>query len=165
MLTRSHSPWSVICTVALFGLLAGSCKSGEEAFIGDRLLSLCNEAYWICDVPAGCVLDEKHYVEGVFPGVRRVVVVTKKQDQDVQVRLYLDVMESPGTELLVQLYEPDCTLNPDLGQAHLVDVDLFEKAGDDRTLLFDLTALQQGEHLLEIYSDANMDYLLVIDKS
>jgi hypothetical protein len=153
------------CCLPLIAALFWSCKSAEDAFIGDRLLSLCNEAYWICDVPAGCVLDEKHYVEGVFPGVRRVVVVTEKEDVDVQVRLFLSKMDAPGTELLVQLYEPDCTVNPDLGQAHLLDVDLFDKAGDDRTLLFDLNVVQIGEHLLEIYSDASMEYLLVIDKS
>lgn len=140
-----------------------SCKSPEDAFVGDRLLSLCDEAYWICDVPAGCVLEEDEYVEGVFPGVRRVVVVTEQEDVDLQVRLFFRKMEAPGTELLLQLYEPDCTVNPDLGQAHLVDVDLFKEAGDDRTLAFDLTALQIGEHLLEIYSDSSVEYLLLVD--
>ena len=155
----------------LIAILAGvvvastlcSCKSPEDAFIDDRMLSLCDEAYWICDVPAGCVLDGDEYVEGVFPGVRRVVVVTDTEDVDLQVRLFFRKMEAPGTELLVQLYEPDCTVNPDLGQAHLVDVDLFDKAGDDRILSFDLTALQIGEHLLEIYSDSSVEYLLIAD--
>jgi len=148
---------------AIFAVTLCSCKSPEDAFIGDRLLSLCDEAYWICDVPAGCVLEEDEYVEGVFPGVRRVVVVTETEDVDVQVRLFFRTMEAPGTELLVQLYEPDCTVNPDLGQAHLVDVDLFDKAGDDRIIAFDLTALQIGEHLLEIYSDSSVEYLLIAD--
>jgi hypothetical protein len=148
---------------ALVVAASSSCQSPEEAFIGDRLLSLCDEAYWICDVPAGCVLGNNQYVEGVFPGVRRVVVVTEKEDIDVQVRLFFRTMEAPGTELLVQLYEPDCTVNPDLGQAHLVDVDLFSKAGDDRILAFDLTALQIGEHLLEIYSDSSVEYLLIAE--
>jgi hypothetical protein len=166
MSTATNNRYSITLAilVALAGAIAvSSCKSPEDAFIGDRLLSLCDEAYWICDVPAGCVLSEDEYVEGVFPGVRRVVVVTEKEDVDLQVRLFFRKMEAPGTELLVQLYEPDCTIIPDLGQAQLVDVDLFEKAGDDRILAFDLTALQIGEHLLEIYSDSSVEYLLIVD--
>jgi len=140
-----------------------SCKSPEEAFIDDRMLSLCVEAYWICNLPAGCVLEGDEYVEGIFPGVRRVVVVTEKEDVDVQVRLFFATMEAPGTELLVQLYEPDCTINTDLGQVDLVDVDLFEEAGDDRILSFDLNAQQIGEHLLEIYSDSSVEYLMIAE--
>jgi len=150
---------------ALVGALVASslcsCKSPAEAFIDDRMLSLCDEAYWICDFAAGCVLEGDEYVEGIFPGVRRVVVVTEKEDVDVRVRLFFNKMEAPGTELLVQLYEPDCTVNPDLGQVDLVDVDLFDEAGDDRVLTFDLAAQQTGEHLLELYSDSSVEYLLI----
>jgi hypothetical protein len=161
-----ETKWAtVVFTLALSLVCLLSCKTGEEAFVGDRLLSLCDEAYWICGVAAGCVLNQKHYVEGVFPGVRRVVVVTKKANAKVQVRLFFSNTESPGTELLVQLYEPDCTVYPDFGQAHLIDVDLFDEAGDDRTLVFNLEALEIGEHLLEIYSDASIEYLLVVDLS
>jgi hypothetical protein len=141
-----------------------SCKSAEEAFIDDRMLSLCDEAYWICDVAAGCVLEGDEYIEGIFPGVRRVVVDTEEEDVDIRVRLFFSKMEAPGTELLVQLYEPDCTINPDLGQVDLVDVDLFDEAGDDRILTFDLAAQQIGEHLLEIYSDSSVEYLLIADE-
>ena len=141
----------------------GGCLTGEEEFVDGRLLDLCNEGYWICNTPAGCVLDHEHYVEGVFPGVRRVVVATEQADEDVRVRLYFSRMRAPGTELLVQLYESDCTLDPERSRAHLLDVDVFDEAGDDRTLMFDLTARQPGEHLLEIYSDASADYLLTAD--
>jgi len=167
MITLRGNTKGLTALAAVVGLLVSwslcSCESPEDAFIGDRLLSLCNEAYWICDVPAGCVLEDHEYVEGIFPGTRRVVIVTEKEDVDVQVRLFFSKMEAPGTELLVQLYEPDCTVNPDLGQVDLLDVDLFEEAGDDRILAFDLTALQIGEHLLEIYSDSAVEYLLIAD--
>ena len=71
-------------------------------------------------------------------------------------------MQSPGSELLVQLYEADCTLNTRVNRAILTDVDVFEEAGDDRKLVFDFTAEQEGEHLIEIYSDTSADYLLKV---
>ena len=71
-------------------------------------------------------------------------------------------MEAPGTELIVQAYEPGCTLNTEKSQAHMEDVDIFKKAGDDRVLQFDLFAQEAGEHLIEVYSDASADYLVVV---
>lgn len=146
-------------------VLLSACQTAEEAFIGDRLLEICDESYYICNVAAGCVLDKNHYVEGVFPGVRRVVVATEEPDTSLRVRIFFNTMESPGSELLAQIYEPDCsTLNPDLARAHLQDVDLFEEAGDDRSLIFELDAVEEGEHLLAIYSDAAAEYLLIVEK-
>ncbi|MCP4606126.1 MAG: hypothetical protein GY847_37375 [Proteobacteria bacterium] len=140
-----------------------SCQTAEDAFIGNRLLTLCGDAYWICNVPSGCVLDDDHYSKKVFPDTHRVVIATEEPELEIRVRLFLSKMESPGTELLVQLYEPDCTQDINLARAHLTDIDLFEEAGDDRMLIFDLMAMQEGEHLLEIYSDASAEFLLIVE--
>ena len=154
---------------AIFALLAlpilPACQTAEEEFVDGRLKSICDEAYWVCNVPTGCVLDDDRYVEGRFPGDRRVVVETDAQDADVQVRLFFSTMQAPGTELLVQLHDANCTLDPQLGRAHLKDVDIFHEAGDDRVLIFDLTTQRSGEHLLEIYSDASAEYLLVVEQN
>ena len=72
-------------------------------------------------------------------------------------------MEAPGTELLVQMFEPNCTMGTANSRAVLTDVDLFEEAGDDRTIIFELSVLDDGEHLVEIFSDASATYLLVIE--
>lgn len=152
---------SFLAVVAIVPVLS-SCQTPEETFIGSRLLSTCDDAYWICNYAAGCVLDGHHYVEGSFPGTRRVVVVTEKDDVKVKVRLFLSTERSPGTEILVQMHEPNCTIDPIAARAQLVDVDIFEEAGDDRTLTFELQAFEQGEHLLEIFSDASVEYLLIV---
>ena len=141
-----------------------ACETAKEAFVGDRLLDVCDEAYWICNYPTGCVIDQDHYVEGVFPGVERLVVETEEPETELKVRMFLSEMKSPGTELLVQVYEADCTLNEDLAQAHLIDIDLFEEAGDDRMLSFDFKVLEPGEHLVELYSDSSAGYLLYINQ-
>ena len=152
--------WLLIAQVVLG---SASCETAEEVFVGDRLAKLCDESYWVCNVSTGCVLDNDHYVEGVFPGTRRIVITTQEVEQDIRVRIYFRTQESPGTEILVQLYEPNCIVNTALARENLVNVDLFEEAGDDRMLIFELTALEEGEHLLEIYSDASAEYLLVVE--
>jgi hypothetical protein len=154
---------NILIIYLIFGFVLASCETAEEEFIGRRILAMCDDAYYICNRPTGCVLDNKHYVEGLFPGERRVVISTEESDVDLRVRLFLKTMRSPGTEIWIQLYEPDCSMDTHFGREHLVDVDLFKEAGDDRMLIFELKASEEGEHLLEIYSDASTEYLLVVE--
>ena len=144
-------------------LSMASCLTAEEEFVQDRLYSICDEAYWHCSLPTGCILDSDHYVDGQFPGVRRVVVETDRNDVDVQVRIFIGDALSGGTEMLVQLYEADCSLDRNLGKKQLIDVDLIEKAGDDRVLTFNLHVMQEGEHLLEVYSDMTAKFLMIAE--
>jgi hypothetical protein len=145
-------------------LPALSCQSGAEAFVDGRGLSICDEAYQICDVPAGCVLDRDHYVEGAFPGSRRFVVVTEERDVRIILRIFFDSQVAPGTRLLVHALEPDCSMDPDKAEAVMENVDIFKKAGSDKMLEFDLEVAETGEHLVEITSDAATEYLLTVDQ-
>jgi hypothetical protein len=150
--------------IGLFSILTMlSCETAEEAFIGDRINNVCVDAYVVCHRPTGCVLDSDHYVEGVFPGMRRVVIETEEPDIKLSVRMFFSTTQSPGTELLIQLKEPNCIVDIYHGREHMQDVDLFHEAGDDRTLMFELFSGREGEHLLEIYSDAAAEYLLIVE--
>ena len=159
---RVHYFTSVLLSSLLMGIICTACETGEEAFVDDRLHMPCQQAYHICNLPASCVIDKNHYVEGVFPGARRLVVKTERRDVKLDVKLYISTMEAPGTEIIVQASEPDCTLDTVKARDHRVDIDLFEEAGDDRTLGFNLEVADKGEHLLEIYSDASAEYLLLV---
>jgi hypothetical protein len=44
------------------------------------------------------------------------------------------------------------------------DVDVFEEAGDDYVIIFDLPAETPGDHLVELYSDCASDYLLIAEQ-
>lgn len=153
----------VLASTLALGVLLSGCLTAEEEFIDDHLLDQCNDSYPSCNQPTGCILDKDHYVEGVFPGVRRVVVVSEEINTEFSVRIFLRTEKASGTELLVNLYETDCSINPDDGRVNLLDVDIFDEAGDDRMLVFDLNVFQKGEHLLEIYSDASAEYLLIAE--
>ncbi len=142
----------------------GGCPSAEDTFKQGLLPTLCDESFYVCNVSAGCVLEEDYFLEGVFPGTRRVILVTDEPDTDLRVRIFLKDMMSPGTEFLLQIYEPNCTLDTYHSRIYMADTDLFDEAGDDRTLDLDLQALDPGEHLLEMYSDASTGYLLTVER-
>jgi len=102
-------------------------------------------------------------VSGTFPGARRVVV-NHPEPGPFRVMLYLTETTSPGTELSLRLHEPDCSFDRDQAGVSWSDVDLIEEAGLDRTIIFDdLVVDEPGEHLLEIYSDAVVSYLMAAE--
>ncbi len=141
-----------------------SCRTGPEAFVDDRLLSVCDEAYQICSMPAGCVLDRNHYIEGAFPGSRRFVVTTESRDVKINVLIYFESQIAPGTQLLIRAYEPSCSVDSAKAEVLMENVDIFKKAGDDRILDFELEVADVGEHLVELSSDASADYLIIVSQ-
>jgi len=154
----------LIAASLILGFGALSCQTGAEAFVDDRLQSICDEAYQICSRPAGCVLDRDHYIEGAFPGARRFVVATESRDVKIIVRLYFKTEIAPGTQLLVRAYEPNCSVDVSKAEVVMENVDIFKKAGDDRFLEFELEVAEVGEHLVELASDASTEYIIVVSQ-
>jgi hypothetical protein len=151
--------------LAVVALLALSCLascSAEEIFTQGRVGEPCSAVYPTCHAgfSAGCYLNDQKYTEGTFPGAIRFLVATTQVNQVIRVGLFLKDMLYPGTEILVQAYEPDCG---DVVQDLRQDIDVFEEAGDDAKLLFDLAAETPGDHLVELYSDCASDFLLTAD--
>ncbi len=148
---------------ALFAVaaLSGGC-SAEQLFKQGRVGEPCAAVYPTCHAgyTAGCYLDEGSYAEGVFPGDRRVLVTTSRVNQTIRVRLFLKNMIFPGTEILVSAYESDCG---DVSRDHREGVDVFDEAGDDRTIIFDLEATTPGDHLVEFFSDCAAEYVLIAE--
>ena len=141
-------------------LWGAGCTSAQESFTGGRIQNLCSESLVICSGNAGCTLDDKHYFEGVFPGTIRVVVHSELPDGTLTLRFLLTDMKAPGTEIVMQAYEPGCG---DLDEERVKDVDLFDLAGDEGILEFDLSLKNAGDHLLEIFSDMSSGFLLTTE--
>jgi hypothetical protein len=133
------------------------CLSDVEIFTQGRLEKVCNGVVPVCQVQAGCVLDGEEFVRGEFPGDQRLLIRSEKIDQVLVARILMTEMVYPGTELLIQAFDPGCA---DLSEEHLVDVDLFEFAGDDRIFEFHLDLPESGDHLVEVFSDMSAAYLL-----
>jgi hypothetical protein len=153
------------CSLAIAALLAVPCLascSAEDIFTQGRVTEPCSAVYPTCHsgISAGCYLDEQKYTEGTFPGAIRFLVATRQVNQVIRVGVLFNNMLFPGTEIFIQAYEPDCG---DVTQDDRQNIDVFEEAGDDAKLLFDLAVETPGDHLVELYSDCASDFLLTAD--
>jgi len=146
---------SLVALLVVGAAAAGGCVSDDEVFTEGRLRTTCDGAIPICDSRGACILGNDKYIDGQFPGGNKLIVRTGTDDNDLIVRFLLREMLSPGTEILVRAYEPGCS---NFDERHIEDTDLFERAGDDRTLEFDLDLPGRGDHLLEIFSDMGAEY-------
>ncbi|MEL6182080.1 MAG: hypothetical protein AAFS10_24175 [Myxococcota bacterium] len=141
-------------------IAAAGCIDDESIFTEGRIENLCNSNIPACNSQASCVLGGGDFYRGIFPGGVRALVRTEDEQTRLVVRFLLTEPIFPGTELLVQINTPDCS---DLNEEHPRDIDLFQLAGDDRTLEFQLDMEGRGDHLLEIFSDMSAAYLMTVE--
>ena len=87
------------------------------------------------------MLQDDEFYSGHFPGGLRILIRTETGNNHLIVRVLLTEMLYPGTEMLVQAHTPDCS---NLAEEHPINVDLFQVAGDDRTLEFELDLPGRG---------------------
>ncbi len=147
-------------TPLLLGLMVAGCVTAEDEFTQGRLEKTCDGAIPICTFQAACVLGRRDFLEGSFPGGQRFIIHTDDLDQRVVVRLLFTEMIYPGTEFMLQLYGPACSSRE---EKHVLDVDLFERAGDDQIVEFSLPINTPGDHMLEMFGDMAASYLLAIE--
>ena len=131
------------------------CVREDQVFTEGRLRTTCNGAIPVCDSRGACILGDDQYIDGSFPGGKKVIVRTGTDDNTLLVRFLLREMLSPGTEILVRAHEPACS---NFDERHIDEADLFERAGDDRILEFELALPGKGDHMIEIFSDMAAEY-------
>lgn len=142
--------------------------SPEVRFIGGRTPIACGGVYPQCKgLSAGCRLQDDQYIESQFPGGRKVLVNTPQGDWKIRVLLFLDPESeprSPGTETDVFWYEPGCAdvYHYQLSRDRFAG-DLFEKAGSNNVFEVEEGVVENGDHLVEISSDARVRYLLRVE--
>lgn len=147
------------CVLALSAVLLGGCIDDESIFTDGRLENLCDQAIPACSTQASCVIGNRDFYRGQFPGGLRVLVRSELEEGRLVVRFLLTELIFPGTELLVQANTTDCG---DVVEEHTQDIDLFEFAGRDRTLDYELDLPGRGDHLVEIFSDMSAKYLMTV---
>ena len=145
----------IIAALALLG-----CRDADEEFTQGRLEVFCDGAIPICSSQAACKVGSKDFIRAKFPGGQRFIVQADQYDTQLVVRLYFEEMVYPGTEFSLKLYGPGCATRE---TKSVLDVDLFERAGDDRTVTFILPVNEPGDHMLQMFSDMAAGYLLTID--
>jgi len=133
--------------------------TAEDVFIGDRSHDPCDGSWPVCTYRAGCNLNEREYLQGAFPGSRRFIVETAGE-ATIRVTLYFRNEISPGADTEIHWYEPGCFERYSYTSE---GADLFREAGASGLLEKERTVYRPGDHLVEVFSDAVVDYLLRID--
>jgi len=150
---------SVRVAIALSSLtLLGACDFGSEsAFTADSVYDSCNSTIPVCNTTAGCKLvEEDKHIDGVFPGFRQMIVPTAGE-AIIRIQIYFRSQLSPGVDTEIVWYEPACV---DAYRYESQGVDLFEEAGGEAILLREERVFREGDHLIEIRSDATAEYIL-----
>lgn len=144
---------------ALVALPLAGCLSDEAAFKQGRLQAFCDRSIAVCSAQASCILNDSTFARSQFPGGLRAVLQNDFDEDTVIVRILLTEALAPGTELHVELLSPDCGR---VEEERLVDVDLFEVAGNEGLYEFEFPFHGRGDHLLSVFSDMNAQYLLSV---
>lgn len=139
---------------------AGCSLSSEDSFIQGARLDPCDNAVPVCSYTAGCRLAEgDNYMQGVFPGYYNVIVPTAGE-ANISVLFYFRSQEAPGSDTEVIWNEPGCH---DSYNYYTEGIDLFRQVGSDRLWTVSNRVYQEGDHMLEITSDASAEFLLKIE--
>jgi hypothetical protein len=151
--------------VSDLALQGDGLSAGKATFIGDRTEELCQSTLPVCKgQTAGCMLDQQHYLQGTFPGGRKVLLETTSSGVTIRVMLLLEDKLSPGTETEVTWFGPGCS---DLYTYKLSrdpqTSDLFKRAGAASVLTVEQEVEEEGDHLISVWSDAACKYVMRVD--
>ena len=138
-------------------LVLVGCGGAEETFTDGRTLKGCVGAIPVCSTSGGCVLDNQSYAHGAFQqgGTLRAIVQTTGA-ADVEVALYFRTEESPGTDTEIAWSEVGCR---ERFSAQSDGRDVFVEAGNDRVWKRKQRLTTAGDHLIEVFSDAQAEVL------
>ena len=138
-------------------VFVGGCGIGPESnFTLGLELDRCDGTFPACQTTAGCFLNEDRYLEGSFPGTRQFIVPSRAE-AIIRVDIFFRSQVSTGFDTEVLWSEPGCF---DTYQYRSEGRDVFLEAGNDRILTVSQQVFLEGEHLVEVFSDAVADYLL-----
>jgi hypothetical protein len=145
-------------------LIAGgsaACSFGSEAaFIGKRVLDTCDLEIPVCNTTAGCKLtEEEGYLESQFPGTAQLIVPTEGE-ATIRVSIYWREQLGPGADTEIIWHEPACV---DSFRFESQGRDIFLDSNEQGIFVQEQKVFREGEHLVEIRSDATAKYLLRTD--
>ena len=143
--------------------LSWNCSpSLEDAFTEGKSRSPCIQSINACPSKfASCVLDNNIYAEVNFPGDFRFLVDTEA-NSDVEVQLFFAEQRDPGVSTQIFWYEPGCSDRFDYDSDGF---DLFGLAGKELLFTEEKSLRDEGEHLIELFSDMQARVLVGVSIS
>ena len=150
----------LVGAVVVVGFVGGCNFGSEAAFYGSRAFDTCDLELPICNTTAGCKLvEEDRYLEGTFPGQRSFIVPTAGE-ATIRVSIYWRSQLGPGADTEIIWHEPACV---DALRFESQGADIFADSNAQGIFIRDQRVFREGEHLIEVRSDATGDYLLRTD--
>ncbi len=140
-------------------LLSGCGLSSEGTFTSGLSRDRCDDTYPICSQTAGCVLGAGKYLEGSFPGTRQFIV-TAPEESVITVSLFFRSQVAVGVDTGITWHEPGCF---DSYEYRSGGEDIFLEAGGSRVMSRSQQVFLDGDHLIEVFSDAIADYVLKVE--
>lgn len=144
-------------------LSMGCARDPIEEFTNDRAEDPCVQSIPACPpgLSAECILDRGRYARRTFPNDSPFrFFVDAVQGADITISMIFVRKEFVGLETSILWYEPGCV---DLQTWESGGVDLFREAEEQGVLAQTRTALSDGEHLIEVFSDMQAEVLIRTD--
>lgn len=153
---RQPSPRVVILatTVALVG-----CPGLREEFLGSRVQDQCDGQWPVCSTEVGCIIGDRSYVEGRFPG-SNAVAIQLFEPSTVTLSFLLDNVSGVGDETAINFNEDGCRARIRTTISGRSFIGESEKKGFI-TRSADLSGI--GDHLISWESDSRALYIAKID--
>ena len=143
--------------LTLAAAACSACGVGPESnFTLGLDLERCDSTFPVCQTTAGCILTPEEYLEGQFPGAREFIVPSRAEAV-ITVDIFFRTQQSVGLDTEVLWSEPGCF---DSYQYRSDGRDIFTEAGNDRILSVSQQVFLEGDHLVQVFSDAVAEYLI-----
>jgi hypothetical protein len=150
-----------LCALLASAALTGCVPDSEDLFIDNRTYVPCNGQVPVCVTQAGCVLDSTSYTRGNFAqGSTLRTIVRNTVPSVIEVQLYFRTEGSPGTDTEVAWNEVGCRTRVSQQSG---GIDVFAEAGEGRIWKRKQEVFTPGDHLVEVFSDAQAEYLLKVN--
>jgi hypothetical protein len=145
--------------LAAVSLTGAGCGSVHDQFVGTRTEDACDGTWPVCSTQVGCLLGDTSYISGRFPG-KNQVAYQLFEPSTVTVTFFLTDIAGAGEQTTLNFYEGSCRSRVTVDLTGKVLISESTQAGQVSRSA-DLS--DKGDHLLEIESDARLNYLLKLD--
>ena len=144
-------------------LLLCGCNLGlgaEDNFKGGLTRDRCDGTFPICQTTAGCTMGTGRYIEGAFPGARQFIVPAP-EEAVIRVHIFFKSQMFNGIDTEILWYEPGCF--DDVYRYASEGRDIFQEAGNDKVFTQEQQVFLEGDHLVEVFSDAVAEYIIKVE--
>ncbi len=148
-----------VCVVALSAAGCGIGSGAEGNFTSGLSHDRCDGTFPVCQTTAGCTMGAGRYLDGTFPGTRQFIVPAP-EDAIINVRLFFKSETATGIDTEIFWNEPGCF---DTYQYQSNGTDIFLEAGNSQIFEKQHQVFLDGDHLVEVISDAVAEYDLVVE--